>query len=453
MPDTTVAEPQSQPVHIQGSSWSERARSAAAILHQSFGEASAQFTHLETARQRAAAIRWKTIENLDQYLIEFESNFIRGGGKVLWAQDSREALDLIGDILRKVQARKIIKSKTNTANEIGLHAYLGALGTPAIETDTGDYVLQAAGEEGSHMVMPALHKSLDELRIALADTLSTDGNAEGLVKAIRKKLRQDFLSADIGITGCNFLIADPGSVIILENEGNAQLTATLPSTHIVMAGVDKMLPSLQDIDLFLPLLSTYGTGQRLTTYTHIINGPRQSEETDGPGELYVILIDNGRSDVLGYEPQRQAMSCIRCGACQTACPVYNTAGQDVFTSPVAAVMLPLQSKDSASKHLSEASTLCGACSDVCPVKIDIPRLLIENRKLMVNQGSNPRGEKLFYFMWKKAMLKRELMSWTGINARRRILGSLFRSPKGLREMPSNKGKSFNEWYREKMNFR
>lgn len=445
-----MAEPQTQPAHIQGTNWSERARSAATLLQNSFEKASGQFTHLEVARQRAAVIRWKTIENLDQYLIEFESNFIRSGGKVLWAQDAREALDLVGDILKKTKAGRILKSKSNTAHEIGLNTYLASMNQQALETDTGDYVLHAAGEEGSHMVMPALHKSLEEVRAALG---KSEGTAESLVQAIRQKLRPEFMAADIGITGCNFLVADPGAAVIMENEGNVQLAASLPSTHVILAGVEKMLPSLQDLDLFLPLLSTYGTGQKLTSYSHIITGPRQQDDLDGPKDLYVILIDNGRSDVLGYEPQRQAMTCIRCGACQSACPVYNTAGQDVFSSPVAAVMQPLQPSNSSTKNSSEASTLCGSCRNVCPVKIDIPRLLIENRKLMVSKGNNPHAEKLFYFMWKKAMLKREIISWTGINARRRILGSLFRSPKGLRQLPAQNGKSFNEWYRDKMDFR
>jgi L-lactate dehydrogenase complex protein LldF len=226
----------------------------------------------------------------------------------------------------------------------------------------------------------------------------------------------------------------------------------LPKTHIVLAGIDKMLPVLSDLDLFLPLLSTYGTGQELTTYNTIISAPRQSDEQDGPEELYVILLDNGRSDVLAHEQQRQALSCIKCGACQMACPVYRSSGANDFPSPIAAVTLPLQQPEM--QHLSHASTLCSACKDVCPVKIDIPRLLLENRKLFVDKGNINRSEKWFYFAWKKTMLKRELMSWTGISARKHVLDGLLKSKDGLRKMPiHSREKPFNEWYREKMNYK
>lgn len=439
---------------IQGSTWSERAVSAAKMQQIQLETGRRQFNNLELARDRAAFTRWKTIENLDKYLIEFESNFIKSGGKVIWAQDTSDALEAIFDILKKAGVKDVIKSKTNTAAEISLNAFLESQGIHCKETDTGDFIVQAAGEDGSHMVLPAMHKSSAEIAKLLSEKLniSPDASPQQLVQSIRDHLRPVFRSAGAGITGCNFLIADPGAIVIVENEGNAQLAAAIPKTHIVLAGIDKILPALADLDLFLPLLSTYGTGQQLTTYNTIISGPRQQDEADGPEELFVILLDNGRSAVLGHEQQRQALTCIKCGACQSVCPVYRTAGVDEFPSPIAAVTLPLMRSDH--QHLSRASTLCGACKEVCPVKIDMPRLLLENRRYFVEQGQNTRTEKWFYFAWKKAMLKREIMSWTGISARKHVLEGLYKSHQGLRKLPmGTKEKSFNEWYREKMNYK
>ena len=419
-----------------------------------FARGTRQFIDLELARERAAFTRWKTIEHLDKYLIEFESNFIRSGGKVIWAQEVTDALEAILDILQKAGVNEVVKSKSNTIQEIGLPAFLQSRGIACTETDTGDFIVEAAGEPGSHMVLPAIHKSSGEIAALLSKKapLPLDADAQGIVHYLRSHLRNTFIKAGAGITGCNFLVADPGAVVILENEGNAQLTSSLPRIHIVVAGIEKMLPSLNDLDLFLPLLSTYGTGQTLATYNHIISGPRQAEEADGPEELYVILLDNGRSDILAHDQQRQAMSCIKCGACQMACPSYRQAGPSSFPSPVSAVTLPLQHKEYVG--LAGQSSLCGACKDVCPLKIDIPRLLLENRRHFVEKGLGSKSEKWFYFAWKKAMLKRELLSWTGMNPRRYVLDNLFRSRDGHRNLPTDgKEKTFNEWYREKMNIK
>ena len=454
MSDVILEAPMKERVGIQGRTWSERAASASTQQSVQMKTGMQQFAHPENARERAAFVRWKSIENLDKYLIEFESNFIKSGGKIVWAQDITDALEAILEIVRKASASRVVKSKTNTATEIGLNTYLESEGVHITESDTGDFIVQTAREQASHMVLPALHKSAEEIASLLHAKYQTPANAEPseMVGFIRDLLREEFRNMSVGITGCNFLIADPGALVIMENEGNAQLTASLPKTHIVLAGIDKMLPSLNDLDLFLPLLSAYGTGQQLTAYNSIITGPRQADETDGPEELYVILLDNGRSDVLAHEQQRQAMTCIKCGACQSVCPVYRTAGSSEFPSPVAAVTLPLQNIEH--QQLSQHSTLCGACKDVCPVKIDIPRLLLENRKHFVEKGHSGRMDKLFYFAWKKAMLKREMMSWTGMSPRKKLLEGVYKSQNGLRKMPvAGKEKSFNEWYRDKMNFR
>lgn len=435
--------------------WTETITHAANRYDGVFRQALRQFSNPETARQRAAFTRWKAIENLDKYLIEFESNFIRAGGKVLWAQDITDALESIRQILSKSDNHKVVKSKSSTIEEIGLYNALKADGYTLSDTDTGDFVMNKQEETNAHMVLPALHKSSAEIasEFRAAFSLDTGDNPQALVQFVRKQMRDEFTAAGAGITGCNFLVADPGAVVITENEGNAALSAGMPPVHIVIAGIEKVLPSLTDLELFLPLLSTYGTGQTLAAYNHILSGPKQTEEQDGPSEMYVILLDNGRSDVLQHEPQRQAMSCIRCGACQYACPVYRAAGPEIFPSPVYAVIRPLKSKDENVRQLSYSSTLCGSCKDVCPVNIDLPNLLVHNRKLFADQGEVSRGEKVFYFLWKKAMLKREIMNWKGIRAGKHLVEKIYRSPQGLRVMPKAVQKSFNEQWREKMMIR
>ena len=414
-----------------------------------------QFSNTALIRDRAAFVRWKSIENLDKYLIEFESNFIRSGGKVIWAQDISDALEEISRILAKSGSRKVVKSKTRTAAEIGLPARLESEGIHLLETDTGDAAMD--GEElNSHMILPAIHKSADEVARLFEERYGSGAgsDAESLVHFLRGRMRNEFLEAGVGITGCNFLVADPGAIVITENEGNAGLCSTLPPVHIVLAGIEKVLPVLSDLELFLPLLSTYGTGQRLTAYNHIITGPRLNDEQEGPSELYVILLDNGRSDVLKHEPQRQAMTCIHCGACQLACPVYTAVGPSRFPGPLDAITRPLKNPaDMHERMLSYSAGLCTTVNDVCPVKIDLPGLLLHNRRMFAGDGLTPRSEKLFYFLWKKTMLKRDGMSWSTLKAGKHILSKLHKSSNGLRVMPKQATRSFNDQWREKMNFR
>jgi L-lactate dehydrogenase complex protein LldF len=456
MTDTVLEETTTINTSKKSGSWPERAAIAAQQYHDAFKVGSQQFSNAEMARERAAFTRWKAIENLDKYLIEFEANFIKSGGKVIWAQDITDALSAIQEILKKSANKLVLKSKTSMADEIGLKGGLLNDGYRTLETDTGDYIADASGDHSGHMILPAIHKSLEEIGELLKKdmVLSHKADANEIVAKIRQKLRGEFLKAGTGITGCNFLVADPGAIVLTENEGNAQLTASLPKTHIVLAGIEKILPSMNDLDLFLPLVSTYGTGQEITTYNSIITGPKQSEELDGPEELYVILLDNGRSEVLSHEIQRQAMTCIKCGACQFSCPVYLSAGGGEFSSPLAAVTIPLQSSNlEAQEQAIKYSTLCGSSREVCPVKIDFPRLLLQNRKLFIDKGLNARSEKLFYFFWKKAMMKRDIMNWKGIKAGKYIMESLNKSRSGLRDMPTVVPKSFNEQWREKMNFK
>ncbi len=455
MTDTVLKE---SPVREQtkaAGTWPELVGAATERHRRAFEVAGARFSNLSVARERAAFTRWKTIENLDKYLIEFEANFIKSGGKVIWAQDLTDAaLEIIG-ILKKAGAKNVLRAKSQTLREIGLDVALEQENIRILGTDTGDHIVQRTGDESSHMILPALHLEEGEIINQFKKELQGIENpdASDVVKHVRSYFREEFLTTKVGITGANFLVADPGAVVIVENEGNAQLSAALSNVHIVVAGIEKILPCLADLDLFLPLLSTYGTGQAATSYTSIITGPRQTDELDGPEELYVILLDNGRSSVLAQEVQRQAMNCIHCGACQYACPVYHAAGAAAFPSPVAAVKLPLQHPEGTYNELAHSSTLCGACREVCPVKIDLPRLLLENRKWLVDHGQAPRSERWFYFLWKKAMLKRDIMNWKGLKAGRYIMNNLYGSKDNLRKAPTSAPKSFNEQWRDKMNYR
>ncbi|MFM7016692.1 MAG: LUD domain-containing protein [Bacteroidota bacterium] len=421
-----------------------------AQYNAAFSQACEQFSNLELAKSRAAHARWKSIENLDSYLIEFEANFIKRGGKIIWAQDSIEAIDAILDISKNASARNIIKSKSSTAEEILLKERAGVEGFNIIETDAGDYIADSMNDHSGHMILPAIHKSVPEINTHFG---LNDLSPEQLIGVIRDRLRSLYVNADIGITGCNFLIADPGAIVITENEGNAQLCASAPKTHIVLAGIDKILPSLNYLDLFLPLLSTYGTGQKLTAYNSIIMGPKQAEDLDGPEELYVVIIDNGRSNVLGYEVQRQASTCIKCGACQFNWPVYMTTTDHTFSDPVSVATAPLKDNFESQEDAVRNSLLDGSMMDNCPVKIDIQKLLIENRKLSVEKGFESRSNKLFYFFWKKAMLNRDIMNWKGIKAGKYIMEGLYKSDHGLRDTPSIAPQSFNEHWREKLNIK
>ncbi len=421
------------------------------IYKAQFYKACTQFSNLELARQRAAHLRWKTIEQLDRYLIEFEANFIKSGGKVFWAQDGTDALVEILNIIKRNNINSVIKSKSNTVSEINLNNVLETEHINVVETDIADFILQYEEESSTHMVMPALHKTKEQLVKFYTERFDLPANItiDEMVSYTRELLREEFKNSGVGITGANFLVADPGAIVISENEGNALLCASVPRIHIVVCGIDKIVPTLSDIDLLLPLLSTYGTGQKMSSFNHIISGRKQADEKDGPEELYVILLDNGRSNVLEKEVQRQAMHCIGCGACQTESDLYNLIGGNVYGGPIQAITAPLMMDTAEYQFLSEAQTLGERVSEVCPVKIDFTKLLLHNRHDFVKQGLNTRNERWFYYAWKKAMLKRELMSWTGLKTRKHILESLIKSREGLRKMPTSAPKSFNEQWRER----
>ena len=415
-----------------------------------------QFKNIELGRIRAAHLKYKIINDLEKYLIEFESNFTQRGGKVIWAQDAREAVNVILQIAEKHKAKKVVKSKSMTTEEIEINDALESKNINSIETDLGEYIVQLAGERPYHIVTPAMHKSKEDIADLFYNLFDLDKSSspEEITTFVRNKLRKDFVSADIGITGSNFLIADTGSVTLTENEGNGMMSVSFPKVHIVVVGIEKLIPSLTDLELFWPLLSTYGTGQNLTAYNSIINGPKRENEIDGPEEMYVVLLNNNRTEVLKKERQRIALSCIRCGACLNACPVYRNIGghtyNTIYTGPIGSVISPYMNGMANYKHLSFASTLCGACTDVCPVKIPLHMLLLLNRNDAVKQGYVTSGEKRSMWGMKKVMLKRKGMDMGAFGVRNYAYKKAITGQWGpRRNLPQLAKKSFSAQWKEK----
>lgn len=415
-----------------------------------------QFRNLELAKLRAAHLKYKVINGLEKYLIEFESNFTSRGGKVIWAQDATEAVSEILRVVQKHKARKVVKSKSMTTEEININSTLEANDINTIETDLGEYIVQLAGEKPYHIVTPVMHKSKEDIAELFYNLFDLDKNSspKEITAFVREKLRDDFTSAEVGITGSNFLIADAGAVALTENEGNGVLSMSFPKVHIVVAGIEKLIPSITDLELFWPLLASSGTGQHITAYNSIISGPKKDHETDGPEEMYVVLLNNNRTELLKKERQRIALSCIRCGACLNACPVYQNIGghtyNTTYTGPIGSVISPFLNGMNNYNHLSFASSLCGACSEVCPVKIPLHMLLLLNRNDSVKEGYFTGNEKWTMKGMKKIMLKRKYMDMGGFGVRNYVFKKSIGSNWGpRRDLPPLAKKSFNTLWKEK----
>src|SRR5687768_9711673 len=414
-----------------------------------------QFSDIDLAREKAKNIKWKAIGSLDKMLEDFESAITKNGAKVIWAVDALQALEVIGNICKQKNCKTIVKSKSMVTEEIHLNKYLEQQGIESIETDLGEYIQQLDGEPPYHIVTPAMHKSKEDVAKLFSEKLGTDPKAtpEQLTLIARKKLREKYMLAEVGITGANFIIADIGAIAVTENEGNARLSCAWPKTHIVVTGIEKVIPTLNDLALFWPLLATYGTGQRLTVYNTIITGPRKENESDGPEEMYVILLDNGRTNILENAKARESLYCIRCGACLNACPVYKNIGghayETTYSGPIGAVITP-QLKDMGEwKHLSYASSLCGNCTEVCAVKINLHEILLENRHDAVEHGEAAWGEKIAWKVWKQASLHRGMMNMGNQKLKNWMVNKVFKGWTTNRAELNFAGKTFNEMWREK----
>ena len=413
-----------------------------------------QFADVHLARERAKNIKWKAIETLDQQLEEFELQFTKRGGKVIWAENAQQAIDEIVKICKAKNCKSLVKSKSMVTEEIHLNQAMEANGIESVETDLGEYIQQLDGEAPYHIVTPAMHKSKEDVAKLFNEKLGTpiDFTPTQLTLKAREILREKYTAAEVGVTGANFIISDMGGIALTENEGNARLSCAFPKTHIVVVGIEKMIPSLTDLHLFWPLLSTFGTGQKMTVYNTIITGPRQENETDGPEEMVVILLDNGRTTILQNPKQRESLYCIRCGACLNACPIYKNIGGHAYgatySGPIGSVITPNMQGMEDFKHLSFASSLCGNCTEVCAVKINLHELLLDNRKESVEEGLAPFSERMAWKMWKIASLKRGLMNMGNGNLKNKVVNGLFKGWKENRSELIFSPKTFNEMWKD-----
>ncbi len=411
---------------------------------QARDEAVGEIEEWEQLREHARQVKAHALSRLGFYLEQLEERVRHRGGSVFWARDGQEACRYICDLARRKGIDSAVKSKSMTGEEIGLNHALESAGIEPIESDLGEYIVQLAGQEPSHIIAPALHFSRGEVSQLFAERLEMEPTEDvgRITETARRVLRDKFLSAGMGISGANFAVAETGTLVVVENEGNARLSVSAPSIHVALMGIEKVIPRLTDLSVFLKLLVRSATGQRMTSYVNFISGPRRSGEPDGPAELHLVLLDNGRSRILEDEALGPTLSCIRCGACQNVCPVYQRIGGHAYGStyqgPIGAILTPqLLSLREAAEH-PFASTLCGACADVCPVKIDIPKILLELRR-RVRQSQAEAGlqtpwSEAALWLWTKAVrsprLYQGLAKWG-----RRLLRPLAGSDANQRRLP------------------
>ncbi len=340
--------------------------------------------HGEALRQRAAQAKRRALQRLPELLEQAEAKLTANGVNVLWASDGDEVNRLVLEIVARHAVKSVVKGKSMISEEVGLNEALEDHGIEVIETDLGEYILQLAGEPPSHIVTPVIHKSLSGIRDLFVKELKmtpTD-DAQEMTQFARRVLREKFLAADMGISGGNFIIAETGSICLVTNEGNGRMVTSLPGVHVALVGIEKIVATLEDYALLTQVLTRSATGQSMPVYTHVVNGPRKAEEPDGPDEMYVILVDNGRSAIFNSE-YAQILTCIRCGACMNVCPVYQSTGGHaygwVYPGPLGSVLTPLLVGLERARPLPHASSLCGACKQVCPVDIDLPQMLLDLR--------------------------------------------------------------------------
>ncbi|MEX1080456.1 MAG: LutB/LldF family L-lactate oxidation iron-sulfur protein, partial [Halofilum sp. (in: g-proteobacteria)] len=429
-------------------------------------DAIARLPEWEAVREHGTAIRSHAVAYLDEYLERFEQQVSASGGQVHWARDAGEAREAVAGICRAAGARTVTKGKSMATEEIGLNDHLQGLGFEPVETDLGEYILQLRGDKPSHIIAPAIHLRRDQIRAAFdahhGPEFSThsDGHAE-LQGEARHALRQRFLEADVGITGANFCIAETGSTVIVTNEGNGDLTQCLPRVHVVVAGIDKIVPTLEDASTLLRLLARSATGQDLSVYTTFSTGPRRAEDLDGPEEFHVVLLDNGRSDMLGGDFESM-LRCIRCGACMNHCPVYGAVGGHaygwVYPGPMGAVLTPQMVGIERSADLPNASTFCGRCAEVCPVQIPLPDLMRRWRERAHDAGADSAAARWGLGAWawlarrplvyrQLACLQARALRWLAHGHGRLRRVPLGRGWTAGRDLPAPAGRTFSELWR------
>ena len=414
--------------------------------------------HLESWRERAAQIRAYVLENLDALLYQLSENVTKCGGHVFFAETKEEATDYILNVAREKKARSVVKAKSMVTEEIGLNDVLESEGLRVTETDLAEYILQVAGDAPSHVVVPAIHKDRRQIRQIFHDKLGYEGSdtPEEMTRFVRDFIRDDFFTADIGITGCNFAVAQTGSISLVTNEGNARLCTTLPKTHIAVMGMERIVPTFSEVDIMITMLARSAVGLRLTGYNTWLTGPRQKDESDGPEDFHLVIVDNGRSSILGAK-FNDILRCIRCGACMNTCPAYRHIGgqgyASIYPGPVGAVLTPLLEGYRDFSFLPHVCSLCTACDYVCPVKIPLSGLIRRHREEMVKQRIPPIGERIVIntfnmvnshpLLWKVGMsVGAHMAHWLINNGRMPINIGPIREWTRERDLPAGDGESF-----------
>jgi len=420
--------------------------------------------HWEAWRERASQIRNHVLDNLDAYLYQLSEKVTENGGHVFFAATKEEATQYILQVAQAKRAKKIVKSKSMVTEEIGMNHVLQQAGIEVIETDLAEYILQLDGDAPSHIVVPAIHKDRQQIRRVLHDRLGYDGpdTPEAMTRFIRQKIREDFLSADIGVTGCNFAVAETGSVCLVTNEGNARMCTTLPKTHIAVMGMERLAPTFEEVDVLITLLARSAVGARLTGYNTWLTGPREAGNVDGPEEFHLVILDNGRSQVLG-SAFRDVLRCIRCGACMNTCPAYRHIGShgygSIYPGPIGAVISPLLGGYRDFKDLPYACSLCTACDSVCPVQIPLSKLILRHRRVMAEQVMTPKAEpraiKMFAYanshpgLWKVGMVAgAQAASWFIKGGKAPLNIGAIGDWTEARDLPEADGESFRSWFKK-----
>ena len=427
-------------------------------------ESFAGFPQGEALRDRARAIKEATLQHLDVHLERLADNVERLGGHVHWASTAEEAREMVLRLCRDRGVRMAVKSKSMATEEIDLNEALEHAGITPIETDLGEYIIQLAHEKPSHIIAPAIHKTkgqvADLISAVAGERLPAD--PEALTAAARVLLRQKFLQADMGITGANFAVADTGTVVLVTNEGNGRMVTSLPKIHVALMGIEKVVPSMTDLAVFLSILARSATGQKLSSYTTLVRGPRQPGELEGPDEFHLILMDNGRARQIAG-PLREALYCLRCGACLNVCPVYRQIGGHAYghtyPGPIGILLTAMLRGEESVKELAHASSLCGACKDVCPVRIDIPRMLIDLRQGLSRDKIAPWSERFVFKAFRRVLTSpaafrlstaagRVLQRPFVRNGRLATLPALFSRWTGSRDLPPVAPKTFRERWKD-----
>ncbi len=421
-------------------------------------KAKEQFSDYKLARKKLYYLKYKTIENLENHINEFEKQFSTRGGKVIYAPNKIDALNFINEIIKNNNAKKIIKSKSTICEELELEHFLNNQDVKVIESNLGRFIAQIAKEDSSHIVSPIIHKSKEQICKLLNEEYKTlfDNNtpSEQIIEFIRNIIRNELKDVKVGITGCNFLIADVGAIAISENEANVMLTAGMPPIHIVVASVEKIIYQFNNLELFQSMLSTNSTGQKLSSYNHIIFGPYKNQDSKITPKIYVILVDNNRSQLLSNTQLRESCYCIKCGACHNSCPIYKIIGGNtydtIYNGPIGSVISPFIFGEEKYMHLPYTSTLCGKCNEVCPANIDITGLLIENRKKIVDSKINSTTERFVFNKMHYLLMKRKRIENLNSRIKNISVKLLLKQNWGLhRELPTFSKLSFNKQQKNK----